>query len=208
MQNARIVVNGRRYTLGEGADGESSWNIRDRHMAETLWRCATTWSGRAAAIDSSSGRTTRVGDARATEVAGRGQLNLGQLVRERPGVESVIVGFSTYTGTVTAAHDWGEPAQEMDVLPALPGSHPDLLHEVSRSSADEFLVVLGADAPPPLREERLERYIGVIYRPETERVSHYFATRIAEEYDLLIHLDETTAVRPLEDAVLLPDEGG
>lgn len=206
VQNARIVVNGRRYTIGAAAAGESSWNIRDRHMAETLWALRDHLL--------STGRTGRlvvwahnshIGDARATDVARRGQLNLGQLAREQPGIESVLVGFSTYTGTVTAADNWDEPAEQMDVLPALPGSHPDLLHAVSLAGPGDFLVSLGPEAPAPLHAERLERYIGVIYRPETERQSHYFSTSIADEYDVLVHLDETTAVQPLDEAGRSPD---
>lgn len=199
VQNARIVVNGRRYAIGEGGATEPPWNIRDRHMGETVsaLREHLLRTGRSGKLVIWA-HNSHIGDARATDVADRGQLNLGQLVREESGVESVLVGFSTYTGTVTAAHRWGDPAVQMDVLPALPGSHPELLHEVSQVAADDFLVFLGPEAPAPLRDERLERYIGVIYLPQTERQSHYFGTVIADEYDVLIHLDETTAVRPLD----------
>jgi erythromycin esterase-like protein len=199
-QHARIVVNGRRYTLGEDADGDSTWNIRDRHMAETVLalRDHLSRTGR-------SGRLvvwahdSHVGDASATAMTDRGQIDLGQLVRERDDVEPVLVGFSTYTGTVTAADDWGLPGREMDVVPALPESHAALLHAVAVDGPDDFLVFLGPDAPAPLREERLERYIGVIYRPETERLSHYFESVIADEYDVVIHLDRTTAIRALAE---------
>ena len=206
VQNARIVVNGRRYALGEGGVNEPSWNTRDRHMAETLWtlRDHLRRTGRTGRLVVWA-HNSHIGDARATDVAERGQLNLGQLVREQPDIESALVGFSTYTGTVTAASDWGAPGVVMEVVPALSGSHPELLHGVAEAGPRDFLVFLGPDAPAPLREERLERYIGVIYRPQTERVSHYFATRIADEYDALIHVDETTALEPL-DAPLPDDE--
>jgi erythromycin esterase-like protein len=133
---------------------------------------------------------SHLGDARATELGQAGELNLGQLVRERAGEAALLVGFSTYAGTVTAASDWGGPAERKRVRRALPGSWEELLHEVD---APRFLL-----DPSGLRGRRLERAIGVVYRPETERISHYFHARIADQFSVLIHIDETGAVEPLE----------
>jgi erythromycin esterase-like protein len=133
---------------------------------------------------------SHLGDARATELGQAGELNLGQLVRERAGDEVVIVGFTTYAGTVTAASDWGGEAERKRVRRALPGSWEEFLHETGQ---DRFII----DART-LKGRRLERAIGVVYRPETERISHYFHARPADQFDLMIHIDESSAVEPLE----------
>ena len=141
---------------------------------------------------------SHLGDARATEMSARGELNLGQLMREKYARSAVLVGFSTYTGTVTAADDWGGPAKRMAVLPALPGSYEAVLHE---SDQPDFLLDFHAndDLVMALDGPRLERAIGVIYRPDTERWSHYFHARMPQQYDFVIHYDSTTAVRPLDE---------
>jgi len=120
-----------------------------------------------------------------------------QLVRERYGPDAVLIGFSTYSGTVTAATEWGGPAERKRVRPALPDSYEALFHELDLG---RFLVVLrdGGAAIASLRQPRLERAIGVIYRPETERLSHYFSARLPEQFDAVLHFDETRAVEPLE----------
>ena len=120
----------------------------------------------------------------------RGELNLGQLVRERHGARTFVVGFTTYAGTVTAASDWGLPAERKHVRPALPGSWERLFHQ---QEAPSFLL-----EPTALEGRRLERAIGVVYRPETERFSHYFGATLAEQFDAVIHVDETRGVEPLE----------
>lgn len=125
----------------------------------------------------------------------RGELNLGQLARERYGAAVFSVGFTTYGGTVTAASDWDEPAQRKRVRPALPESYEALFHEVG---LPRFLLPLAEAAPPGLAGPRLERGIGVIYRPETERVSHYFDARLPRQFDAVIHVDESRAVEPLD----------
>jgi erythromycin esterase-like protein len=145
---------------------------------------------------------SHLGDERATELAQAGQLNVGQLTRERHGDEALLVGFTTYEGTVTAASDWGGPAERKRVRRALPGSWEELLHE---RGVDRFWL-----DPGELRGRRLERAIGVVYRPETERVSHYFHARLADQFDAVIHFDRTRALEPLErtsewDAEGLPD---
>jgi erythromycin esterase-like protein/predicted phosphoribosyltransferase len=203
-QNARLVADAERYYRASFRGGAESWNLRDRHMAETLEELAEH-------LERTCGRPAKVavwehnshlGDNRATELGGTGQLNVGQLVRERHGDDALLVGFSTYTGTVTAASDWGRPAERKHVRRALPGSWEELFHE---QGVPGFLI-----DPTALRGRRLQRAIGVIYRPETERMSHYFHARIAQQFDAVIHLDETHALEPLErsgqwEAGELPD---
>ncbi len=126
----------------------------------------------------------------------RGELNVGQLARERWPDDVALVGFTTYGGTVTAASGWDAPAERKRVRPALPESYEALFHEVGQP---RFLVdLLNGRTAEILREPRLERAIGVIYRPETERASHYFSARLADQFDAVIHIDETRAVEPLE----------
>jgi erythromycin esterase-like protein len=130
-------------------------------------------------------------------MASLGEYNVGQLVRERHTGHCVLLGFTTSTGTVTAADDWGGRAERKRVRPALPGSVEEVLHQVGQK---EFLLRF-AEAPraaEALRSARLERAIGVIYRPDTERQSHYFRARLADQFDVVIHVDETRAVEPLE----------
>jgi erythromycin esterase-like protein len=181
-------------------DRASSWNRRDRHMAGTL-------EALAAHLDWHGGRSkivvwehnSHLGDARATQMGEAGELNVGQLVRERHGHEAVLVGFSTYSGTVTAASDWDMPAERKHVRPALPGSYEALFHD---TGIPGFLLKMRDDPRTAgLREPRLERAIGVIYRPETERLSHYFTARLADQFDAVIHVDHTRAVEPLERTV-------
>jgi erythromycin esterase-like protein len=133
---------------------------------------------------------SHVGDARATEMAERGELNVGELVREQHGDAVLTVGFTTYVGTVTAAANWGAPAERKRVRPALARSWELLFHD---TAVPRFIVQTGA-----LDGQRLERAIGVIYRPDTERISHYFRATLAGQFDTVIHLDETHAVEPLE----------
>jgi erythromycin esterase-like protein len=140
---------------------------------------------------------SHLGDARATEFAARGELNVGQLLRERHGADCRSIGFTTYTGSVTAADEWGGDDLRKQVRAALPGSSEALFHDIG---LPEFLIPIGTAprAAEALRAVRPERAIGVIYKPETERHSHYFQARIADQFDALIHIDVTTAVEPLE----------
>jgi erythromycin esterase-like protein len=141
---------------------------------------------------------SHVGDARATEVAARDELNVGQLVRERHPDDCRLIGFTTYGGTVTAADDWDAPADRKVVRPALPDSVEELFHEVGEK---EFMLPVGqrtTRAAEMLRSVRLERAIGVVYRPQTERQSHYLQARVTDQFDAVIHLDETRAVEPIE----------
>ncbi|MFL6208732.1 MAG: erythromycin esterase family protein [Pyrinomonadaceae bacterium] len=197
-QNARLVKNAEEYYRTMFRGRVESWNLRDRHMAETLDALvahlnAQGQEARVAVWEHNS----HLGDARATYMADYGELNVGQLVRERYGRESVLVGFTTHTGTVTAASDWDEPAERKRVRPALPGSYEALFHE---TELPKFLLTLrdGGQVADALRGPRLERAIGVIYLPQTERQSHYFDARLSEQFDAVIHLDETRALEPLE----------
>jgi erythromycin esterase-like protein len=130
-------------------------------------------------------------------MSARGELNVGQLMRERYGVQTVLVGFTTYSGTVTAANDWDAPAERKNVRPALPGSYEALFHSASLPSFDMDLRNISA-ASRQLLDPKLERAIGVIYRPETERLSHYMYAQLSEQFDVVIHFDHTRAVEPLE----------
>jgi erythromycin esterase-like protein len=185
-QNARLVVNAERYYRSMYRGRQSSWNLRDTHMFETL-QALLAHLGPSSRIVVWA-HNSHVGDARETQMGWSGELNLGQLARERFPRETLIVGFSTYTGTVTAADDWGDIARRKNVRPGLPGSWEEHFHE------------RGEDRLYLERPEgtRLERAIGVIYRPQTERLSHYFEARVARQFDALIHIDETTALEPLE----------
>jgi erythromycin esterase-like protein len=140
---------------------------------------------------------SHLGDAQATEMGERGEWNVGQLVCEQVGAQAVLVGFSTCDGTVTAATEWGGPAERKTVRPALPGSYEALFNNVRPK---RFLLNLRDDAEVAsiLRTPRLERAIGVIYRPETERLSHYFRARLPAQFAAIIHIDRTCAVEPLE----------
>jgi erythromycin esterase-like protein len=140
---------------------------------------------------------SHLGDARATEMGQRGELNLGQLVRQRYGKEAKLVGFTTHTGTVTAASGWDSPAERKYIRPALPGSYEALFHE---TGVPNFLLRLSKreEATAGLLEPRLERAIGVIYLPQSERASHYFHAQLPDQFDVVLHYDETRAVEPLE----------
>jgi erythromycin esterase-like protein len=197
-QNARLVKNAEEYYRTMFRGRESSWNLRDRHMAETLHALMAHFEaqGEKAKIVLWA-HNSHLGDARATEQARAGELNVGQIVRERYGKEAVLVGFSTYEGTVTAASNWGGPAERKRVLPALPGSYEALFHD---TRLPHFLLRLreGGRAAAALREPLLERAIGVIYKPETERLSHYFHASLPDQFDAVLHFDATRAVEPLE----------
>jgi erythromycin esterase-like protein len=205
-QNARLVKNAEEYYRQMFHGRVSSWNLRDRHMAETLEALAAHLDG-----ENESGKivvwahNSHLGDARATEMSERGEWNVGQLVRERYGNDAVrIIGFTTHTGTVAAATDWGEAAQEKKVRPAHKDSYELIFHETDMPAF--FLDLRDEEIAEVLRRPQLERAIGVIYRPETERASHYFAARLSEQFDSVIHFDETTAVEALESASSRTDE--
>lgn len=196
-RNAHVVLDAERYYREMFGGRVHTWNLRDAHMVDTL-----------AALHQhlrSAGRKGRIvvwahnshlGDARATEMGLRGEWNVGQLVRQRMGnLGALLVGFTTYTGHVTAARDWDAPAERRWVRPAPQGSYEFLLH---RSRCDRFFLPLRDDMARCLSEPLLERAIGVVYRPETERASHYFEASLSAQFDAVFHLDETTAVEPFD----------
>ncbi|MGZ4828919.1 MAG: erythromycin esterase family protein [Candidatus Angelobacter sp.] len=197
-QNARLVKNAEQYYRSMFHERVSSWNLRDTHMADTLHELVQHLGPNDAKLIIWA-HNSHLGDARSTEMGEHGELNLGQLVRQRYGKESVLVGFSTYTGTVTAASEWDGLAERKHVRPALPDSYEALFHQVG---IPNFLLRLrdGGEVASALREPRLERAIGVIYQPRSERLSHYFHARLAEQFDAVLHIDVTRAVEPLERA--------
>jgi len=197
-QNARVAKNAEQYYRAMFHGRVNTWNLRDTHMVDTLDDLmehlreqgeqpkAIIWA-----------HNSHLGDARATEMGARGELNVGQLVRERHGSEAVLVGFTTYTGSVTAASNWDEPAERKWVRPALAESYEALMHDVG---IRDFLLTIRDDQElrRNLEPTRLERAIGVIYRRETERWSHYFDASLSSQFDAVIHFDETRAVEPIE----------
>ncbi|KQQ13524.1 hypothetical protein ASF53_11085 [Methylobacterium sp. Leaf123] len=197
-QNARAVASAEAYYRTMFVEDVSSWNLRDRHMADCLDAIAAHRGGGGA-----PGRivvwahNSHLGDARATERARSGEFNLGQLLRERHGRAVVNIGFTTSSGTVTAASDWDAPAERKRIRPPLPGSYEALFHALGLA---RFLMPLTAGSPAAadLGAPRLERAIGVVYAPGTERQSHYFEARLSEQFDALVHIERTRAVTPLE----------
>jgi erythromycin esterase-like protein len=196
-QNARLVRNAEEYYRAMFGGRVESWNRRDTHMMETLEALLAhirRTSGDAKVVVWA--HNSHLGDARAMQMGDQGELNLGQLVRQSMGRDARLIGFTTHTGTVTAASNWDEPPQRKTVRPSLAGSYERLFHD---AGITRFLLLL--DRPeirPALARPRLERAIGVIYRPETERMSHYFHARLPQQFDAILHIDETTALEPLE----------
>lgn len=193
IQNARVVKNGEEYFRSPLLGNTSSWNLRDHHMADALDALAT---------QSVPGQTVKVvawahnshmGDASATEMGEYGEWNVGQLMRERHKDGAVLVGFTTYSGTVVAASNWGAPGVDQPIRPALPDSYSGLFHSLG---VGNFLLLLRGKVD--LVEPRLERAIGVIYLPQSERASHYFEADLMKQFDAVIHMDVTRAVAPLQ----------
>jgi erythromycin esterase-like protein len=198
-QNARLVKNAEEYYREMFAGRVETWNLRDTHMMDTV-------DALLAHLDRTRGKPTNavlwahnshLGDARQTEMGRRGEINVGQLARERHGEAVFNVGFTTHAGHVAATTDWGGEVERKTVNRSLSGSYERLLHD---SGGDRFMLLF-KHAPllaELLAPRRLERAIGVIYRPRTERLSHYFDACLPKQFDAVIHLDATTAVRPLE----------
>jgi erythromycin esterase-like protein len=203
-QNAALVRDAEHYYRTMYRGEVSSCNLRDRHMAETL-KSLVGFHGRGgdAAKVVVWAHNSHLGDARATQMGARGEWNLGQLARQRYAEDAVLIGFTTYEGTVTAASGWGAPAQRIRVRAVLPESYESLFHAVE---LNRFLLILRGRRVPGLGQPRLERAIGVIYRPETERTSHYFHATLPVQFDAVLHFDQTRAVEPLERTGLWPKE--
>jgi erythromycin esterase-like protein len=175
-----------------------AWNMRETHLAATLTNLieflgrtrpnprVVVWA-----------HNTHAGDSRATEMGGHQELSLGQFARDRFGSAATLVGFTTHTGLVTAASVWGGPSQRHDVVPSIAGSYERLFHE---TELGDFIAPfkLDAELSAALISGRLERGIGAVYTPESERKSHYFHARLPDQFDFVVHLNETSAVQPLD----------
>jgi erythromycin esterase-like protein len=196
-QNALLVRNAERYYREMFGSGTSSWNVRDRHMAETLDHLLEHLGPESKIVVWA--HNSHLGDARATEMSRRGELNLGQLVREKYGSACFLLGFTTYSGEVTAASNWDAPAERKVVRHALEGSIEALFH--AALPRDFLLCLREKRLRQVLAAPLLERAIGVIYQPETERVSHYFKAQLPDQFDAVIHIDRTRALVPMEKAV-------
>ncbi len=197
-QNARLVRNAEEYYRTMFHARVSSWNLRDSHMVETLQALDRhLGAGGTPPRMAVWAHNSHLGDAAATEMSERGEWNVGQLMRDHYGADAVRVGFSTHHGWVTAASDWDQPPQHKRVRAGLPGSWEDVFHQTGVS---RFMLALRGNVAlrPLVAAQRLQRAIGVIYRPETERQSHYFLTHLAEQFDALIHIDKTSALEPLD----------
>ncbi|MDX1584800.1 MAG: erythromycin esterase family protein [Thermoanaerobaculia bacterium] len=195
-QNARLVANAEEYYRSMFGGRTSTWNLRDRHMADTIEALSNHFrkqggNGRVVVWEHNS----HLGDARATEMSQRGELNVGQLMRERYGEDCRSIGFTTHTGYVTAASAWDGPAEKKEVRPSLPESYENLFHRFE--IGDFWLPLRNNESVSGLEHPRLERAIGVIYRPETERMSHYFHASIRRQFDGIFHIDVTGPVEEL-----------
>jgi protein-L-isoaspartate(D-aspartate) O-methyltransferase len=196
LQNARVIANAERYYRVMYYGSAESWNLRDQHMFDTL-ESLLAFRG-----DSSKAvvweHNSHIGNAAATEMSARGELNIGQLVREEHGDDAYLLGFGTDHGTVAAATDWDGEMEIKRVRPSHPESYERLCHD---SGIPAFLLPLREPLWPEVREElappRLERAIGVIYRPDTELMSHYFQAVLPWQFDEYCWIDETRAVTPL-----------
>lgn len=195
-QNARLVRNAEQYYRAMFGSRAESWNLRDTHMLETL-EALLTYAGKDGPAKAVVwAHNSHIGDARATQMGVSGELNLGQLARERFGNDARLIGFTTHVGSVTAASNWDEPAARRRVRPSLQGSYERLFHDLG---VPRFVLPLGgSDVREALDPPRLERAIGVIYRPETERGSHYFRASLPAQFDAVVHVDQTRALEPLE----------
>jgi len=196
-QNARLVANAEQYYRIMYYGSHLSWNLRDQHMFQTLQQIlahagpdkkAVVWA-----------HNSHIGDARQTDMGRtRGELNIGQLCREEYGDAVALIGFGTASGTVAAASEWDAPIELKDIRPPRPDSYEALCHDVD---LERFLWDFQKDRSGPfyqlLSTPRLERYIGVIYRPETERASHYSPAILPDQYDAFVWFDKTQAITPL-----------
>jgi erythromycin esterase-like protein len=201
-QNAEVIARAERYYRAMVGGGPQSWNVRDTHMADTLDRLLDRYGPDARAVVWA--HNTHIGDARATDMADSGMVNIGQLARERHGEESVVlVGFGSYHGNVIAAPRWGAPSEVMVVPPAPQGSLEHRLHAMLPERA--LLVFDGGNRPDWVTGVLDHRAIGVVYDPSFEEWGNYVPTRLGERYDAFIWCDQTTALHPIP-ALAAPGE--
>jgi erythromycin esterase-like protein len=194
QQNARVVTAAERYYRAMWHSGTDSWNLRDRHMFETLRTLLDRGGPEAKAVVWA--HNSHVGNAAATEMGWGGQFNIGELCRTAFGAEAALIGFGTDRGTVACASDWDGQVEIKTVRPALPGSHEAACREAGLERA--LLDLRRPELARALQGARLERAIGVIYRPETERQSHYFEAVLPDQFDAFVWFAETRAVSPLD----------
>jgi len=204
QENAKVVKDAEEYY--RNMFSKDTWNLRDSHMVNILNDLLVHYQEHFGQDNSKAvvwAHNSHLGDAGATE--DRGKTNIGEISRNRFGLENTFnIGFSTYHGTVTAASNWDEPAQRKKVRPGLSGSYEKLLHEAGipfygllfRSNSKE--IIPDKELLKSIPDDRLERAIGVIYRPDTERWSHYFHANLPQQFDAMIHIEKTTALKPLD----------
>lgn len=202
-QNALVVQNAEHYYRIMVQGGPESWNVRDRHMTETLNRLMRHHGSKAKAIIWA--HNTHIGDARFTDMVDDGMVNIGQLVRQEHETEDVVlIGFGSYRGSVIAGEEWDAPMQRMAVPPGRPGSWEDVLQQTS--AADQLLLLDEARGEEELLQERGHRAIGVVYHPDYERFGNYVPTVLPRRYDAFLFLNQTRALAPLH-GVQVRDEG-
>nr|WP_238162485.1 erythromycin esterase family protein [Cohnella sp. AR92] len=194
--NAMAVQGGEAYYRTMIRHDAESWNVRDRHMVQAIEKLAEFHGPRARAVIWA--HNTHIGDARYTDMAADGMINLGQLLREKYGEDVYAIGYGTYQGAVIAGRSWGAPSQEMNVPKAIAGSWEELLHR----SGTENKLLLFEEEHPALDDAIIgNRAIGVVYHPERER-GNYVPTAISKRYDAFIYMDETKALSPLSPMVV------
>ncbi|MBV9108070.1 MAG: erythromycin esterase family protein [Gemmatimonadetes bacterium] len=201
-QNGLVAQNAERYYRAMIRGGAASWNVRDTHMMETLDRLLKHHGPTSKAIVWE--HNTHVGDARATDMARSGMVNIGQLAREAYGSDVVIAGFASHRGSVIAGESWGAPMQRIPVPEAREGSWEHLLHEAS--PRNKLLLLEGLDELPGALERRGHRAIGVVYRPEREAFGNYVPTVLPYRYDAMLYIDRTHALHPLHLAPVADHE--
>ena len=205
VQNARLIANAEQYYRIMYYGSRASWNLRDSHMFETLKTLLAFYGPKAKAIVWA--HNSHIGDASATEMFARGEYNIGHLCRKEFGNRVYAVGFGTDSGTVAAASNWDGPMETKSVLPSIPESYERCCHDSEIPSFCLDLHQSSINGAADLRKPRLERAIGVIYRPETELASHYFQAILPQQFDEYIWFDKTRAVTPFETRTLaeMPD---
>jgi len=192
-QNALVAVDAERYYRTMIGGNVASWNVRDYHMAETLDRLMVFHGHRAKAIVWE--HNTHIGDARATDMARAGMVNVGQIVRERHLQEGVVlVGLGSHRGSVIAAQEWGAPMARMRVPRAKTGSWEDALHQAG--DYDKLLLLEDVREDEVFLERRGHRAIGVVYHPDAEH-GNYVPTVLPHRYDAFLYIDESQALHPL-----------
>jgi erythromycin esterase-like protein len=201
-QNAKLVLHAEDYYRSIFRGRPDSWNVRDRHMFETLENLAEYLSNK---LEKNAkivvwAHNSHIGNAAATEMSKHGELNIGHITRHHYSDKSLLIGFSTCRGTVTAASEWGGPFERKKISEPFAGSYEEVFNQVNYK---QFLINLmeNNEATDLLIEPRLQRAIGVIYRPDTERHSHYFYSCLPEQFDFILHYDDTNAVKPLETKI-------